>query len=84
VTVLNAAGNVAAVTTTAADGTYALGNLAAGEYTMIAAGYPPARSGSRRGSRTPTICCSAIAPDNHLISLRQCHPAATRRRLTCA
>ena len=44
VTVLDAAGNVAAVTTTAADGTYALDNLAAGEYTVVAAGYPPAAS----------------------------------------
>lgn len=44
VTVLDAAGNVAAVTTTAADGTYALDNLAPGEYTVIAAGYPPAAS----------------------------------------
>ena len=44
VTVLDAAGNVAATTTTAADGTYALDNLAAGEYTVIAAGYPPAAS----------------------------------------
>jgi hypothetical protein len=44
VTVLDAAGNVTAVTTTAADGTYAFENLAAGEYTVIAAGYPPAAS----------------------------------------
>jgi hypothetical protein len=44
VTVLDAAGNVTALTTTGADGTYAVENLAAGEYTVIAAGYPPVAS----------------------------------------
>jgi uncharacterized protein YfaS (alpha-2-macroglobulin family) len=44
VTVLDAAGNVTAVTTTGADGTYSFENLAAGEYTVIAAGYPPVAS----------------------------------------
>ena len=44
VTVLDAAGNVTAVTTTGADGTYSFENLAAGEYTVIATGYPPVAS----------------------------------------
>jgi hypothetical protein len=44
VTVLDAAGNVTAMTTTGADGTYSVEHLAAGEYTVVAAGYPPAAS----------------------------------------
>jgi hypothetical protein len=44
VAVLDAAGHVVAATTTGADGTYEFGNLAAGEYTVIAAGYPPVAS----------------------------------------
>jgi uncharacterized protein YfaS (alpha-2-macroglobulin family) len=44
VTVLDGAGNVTAVTTTGTDGAYSVENLAAGEYTVIAAGYPPVAS----------------------------------------
>jgi len=44
VTVLDAAGNVTAVATTGVDGTYCFDNLAAGEYTVIASGYPPVAS----------------------------------------
>jgi EmrB/QacA subfamily drug resistance transporter len=50
VSLLDAAGRVAAVTTTAADGTYSFENLAAGEYTVIASGYPPAASTVRLSS----------------------------------
>ena len=41
VTLLDAAGNVVASVTTAADGHFRFVDLAAGEYTVIAAGYPP-------------------------------------------
>ncbi|MCL2583427.1 MAG: DHA2 family efflux MFS transporter permease subunit [Streptosporangiales bacterium] len=44
VTLLDPEGSVAGVTTTAADGTYSFENLPEGEYTVIAAGYPPAAS----------------------------------------
>jgi EmrB/QacA subfamily drug resistance transporter len=44
VSLLDGGGRVAGVTTTAADGTYSFENLAAGEYTVIASGYPPAAS----------------------------------------
>lgn len=42
VTLLDAAGNVVATLTTGADGTFRFGDLSCGEYTVIAAGYPPA------------------------------------------
>jgi EmrB/QacA subfamily drug resistance transporter len=42
VTLLDPNGNVAGVTTTGQDGMYWFENLAAGDYTVIAAGYPPA------------------------------------------
>ncbi|MGW2819306.1 MFS transporter [Streptomyces sp. NPDC001415] len=41
VTLLDAAGNVVAGTTTGDDGAYAFADLNAGEYTLIATGYPP-------------------------------------------
>ncbi|MFF8280607.1 DHA2 family efflux MFS transporter permease subunit [Streptomyces lateritius] len=41
VTLVDAAGNVTASATTDADGTYAFADLDAGEYTLIATGYPP-------------------------------------------
>ena len=41
ITVLDAAGNVVAATITGPDGTYVFDRLAAGEYTVIASGYPP-------------------------------------------
>jgi hypothetical protein len=50
VSLLDGTGRVTAVTTTAADGTYSFENLAAGEYTVIASGYPPAASTVRLSS----------------------------------
>ncbi|MFE7778315.1 MFS transporter [Streptomyces sp. NPDC057445] len=41
VTLLDAAGNVVATATTGDDGAYAFADLDAGDYTVIAAGYPP-------------------------------------------
>ncbi|GAB2571836.1 MFS transporter [Streptomyces capparidis] len=41
VTLVDAAGNVLAVTATGPDGAYAFTDLEAGEYTVIASGYPP-------------------------------------------
>jgi hypothetical protein len=41
VTLLDAAGNVVDTMTTGADGTYRFVDLSSGEYTVIAAGYPP-------------------------------------------
>ncbi|MFC8432958.1 MFS transporter [Streptomyces sp. NPDC057253] len=41
VTLLDAAGNVVDTLTTGPDGTFRFADLAAGEYTVIAAGYPP-------------------------------------------
>jgi uncharacterized surface anchored protein len=41
VTLLDAAGNVAGTATTGKDGTYAFTDLDAGDYTLIASGYPP-------------------------------------------
>ncbi|MFE3181429.1 MFS transporter [Streptomyces violascens] len=41
VTLLDAAGNVVAGTTTGDDGAYAFADLNSGEYTLIATGYPP-------------------------------------------
>ncbi|MFI1466809.1 MFS transporter [Streptomyces wuyuanensis] len=42
VTLIDAAGNVVATATTGDDGAYAFADLDAGEYTVIASGYPPA------------------------------------------
>jgi EmrB/QacA subfamily drug resistance transporter len=44
ITVLDAAGNVTAATTTGPDGTYEFESLASGDYTVIASGYPPVAS----------------------------------------
>jgi uncharacterized protein YfaS (alpha-2-macroglobulin family) len=44
VTLLDPEGNVAGVATTGPDGSYSFENLPEGEYTVIAAGYPPAAS----------------------------------------
>lgn len=41
VTLLDAAGNVVDTLTTSADGTFRFVDLSSGEYTVIAAGYPP-------------------------------------------
>ncbi|WP_211590400.1 MFS transporter [Microbispora sp. H11081] len=44
VTLLDAAGNVVGVATTAEDGEYAFTDLAGGQYTIVASGYPPVAS----------------------------------------
>ncbi|MDX3076748.1 MFS transporter [Streptomyces sp. MI02-7b] len=41
VTLVDAAGNVVATATTGGDGAYAFGDLDAGEYSLIASGFPP-------------------------------------------
>jgi hypothetical protein len=41
VTLVDAAGNVVASATTGEDGMYAFTDLDAGEYTVVATGYPP-------------------------------------------
>ncbi|MEV0218252.1 MFS transporter [Streptomyces sp. NPDC050704] len=45
VTLVDAAGNVVATTTTGSDGAYAFSDLDSGAYTVIAAGYPPRATG---------------------------------------
>ncbi|MHB6908647.1 MFS transporter [Streptomyces sp. DB-54] len=45
VTLVDAAGNVVATSTTGADGAYAFTDLNAGDYTVIASGYPPVATG---------------------------------------
>ncbi|GAQ56413.1 MFS transporter [Streptomyces acidiscabies] len=45
VTLVDAAGNVVATTTTGADGAYAFSDLDSGQYTVIATGYPPRATG---------------------------------------
>ncbi|MGW1029250.1 MFS transporter [Streptomyces sp. NPDC002577] len=45
VTLVDAAGNVVATTTTGLDGAYAFSDLDSGEYTVIATGYPPRATG---------------------------------------
>jgi MFS family permease len=45
VTLVDAAGNVVATTTTGSDGAYAFSDLDAGQYTVIATGYPPRAAG---------------------------------------
>ncbi|MEV4459987.1 MFS transporter [Microbispora sp. NPDC049633] len=44
VTLLDAAGNVVGVATTAEDGEYAFTDLTGGQYTIVASGYPPVAS----------------------------------------
>jgi EmrB/QacA subfamily drug resistance transporter len=44
ITVLDAEGNVAAVARTDAEGRYVVSDLPAGDYTVVASGYPPATS----------------------------------------
>ncbi len=53
VLLLDADGNVAAVTGTGPDGTYAFENVPEGDYTVIASGYPPAASRLRVSSGDP-------------------------------
>ncbi|MFD7663226.1 MFS transporter [Streptomyces sp. NPDC059788] len=45
VTLVDAAGNVVATSTTGEDGAYAFTDLDAGDYTVIASGYPPVANG---------------------------------------
>ncbi|MER5220479.1 MFS transporter [Streptomyces flaveus] len=45
VTLMDAAGNVVATTTTGVDGAYAFSDLDSGEYTVMATGYPPKATG---------------------------------------
>ncbi|MFI1204335.1 MFS transporter [Streptomyces sp. NPDC020883] len=45
VTLVDAAGNVVATSTTGTDGAYAFTDLDAGDYTVIASGYPPVAAG---------------------------------------
>ncbi|WP_033320458.1 MFS transporter [Streptomyces yerevanensis] len=45
VTLMDAAGNVVATTTTGIDGAYAFSDLDSGEYTVMATGYPPKATG---------------------------------------
>ncbi|MGA4877492.1 MFS transporter [Streptomyces lydicamycinicus] len=45
VTLVDAAGNVVATSTTGEDGAYAFTDLDAGDYTVIASGYPPVATG---------------------------------------
>ncbi|MFJ9415144.1 MULTISPECIES: MFS transporter [unclassified Streptomyces] len=45
VTLVDAAGNVVATSTTGGDGAYAFTDLDAGDYTVIASGYPPVATG---------------------------------------
>ncbi|MFI7299619.1 MFS transporter [Streptomyces sp. NPDC050121] len=49
VTLVDAAGNVVATTTTGSDGAYAFTDLDGGQYTVIATGYPPRATGISLG-----------------------------------
>ncbi|MGW0943026.1 MFS transporter [Streptomyces sp. NPDC002623] len=49
VTLVDAAGNVVATTTTGSDGAYAFSDLDTGPYTVIATGYPPRAAGISLG-----------------------------------
>ncbi|MCX5537386.1 carboxypeptidase regulatory-like domain-containing protein [Streptomyces sp. NBC_00006] len=53
VTLVDAAGNVIATTTTGPDGAYAFTDLDAGDYSVIATGYPPAAQTLRVGDAEP-------------------------------
>ncbi|WP_432071448.1 MFS transporter [Streptomyces wuyuanensis] len=60
VTLIDAAGNVVATATTGDDGAYAFADLDAGEYTVVATGYPPAAG---------TLTVSGGGVDGHDIEL---------------
>ncbi|MGI5259181.1 MFS transporter [Streptomyces angustmyceticus] len=51
VTLVDAAGNVVATSTTGEDGAYAFTDLDAGDYTVIASGYPPVATGLAVGAQ---------------------------------
>lgn len=60
VTLIDAAGNVVATSTTGADGAYAFTDLDAGEYSVVATGYPPVAS---------TVTVAGHGIDGHDIEL---------------
>jgi hypothetical protein len=60
VTLVDAAGNVVATTTTGLGGAYAFSDLDSGAYTIIATGYPP---------RAATVPLSGTGIDDHDIEL---------------
>ncbi|SCK12958.1 MFS transporter [Streptomyces sp. WMMB 322] len=63
VTLVDAAGNVVATATTGEDGAYGFTDLDAGEYSIIASGYPPVAS---------ALSVDGSGPDSHDIELH--HP----------
>jgi hypothetical protein len=63
VTLVDAAGNVVATATTGEDGAYGFTDLDAGDYSIIASGYPPVASG---------LTVEGAGPDSHDIELH--HP----------
>ncbi|WEO93867.1 carboxypeptidase-like regulatory domain-containing protein [Streptomyces sp. FXJ1.172] len=65
VTLVDAVGNVVASTTTGDDGAYAFSDLDGGQYTLIAAGYPPRAAG---------VTVRGAGVEGHDIELA--HPAA--------
>ncbi|MEU0134890.1 MFS transporter [Streptomyces sp. NPDC006296] len=65
VTLIDAAGNVVASSTTGEDGVYAFADLDAGEYSVIATGYPPVAG---------SLTVSGTGVDGHDIELA--HPGA--------
>ncbi|MGW1721193.1 MFS transporter [Streptomyces sp. NPDC002156] len=60
VTLMDAAGNVVATTTTGLDGAYAFSDLDTGDYTVIATGYPP---------RARQVTVSGAGVDDHDVEL---------------
>ncbi|WP_105971736.1 MFS transporter [Streptomyces geranii] len=60
VTLMDAAGNVVATTTTGLDGAYAFADLDTGDYTVIATGYPPKAS---------PVTVSGAGVDDHDVEL---------------
>lgn len=60
VTLIDAAGNVVTSSTTGADGAYAFTDLDAGEYSVVATGYPPVAS---------TVTVTGHGIDGHDIEL---------------
>lgn len=64
-TLVDAAGNVVRTTITDADGAYAFTDLTAGEYSLIASGYPPVAS---------TLAVEGRGTDSFDMALA--HPAA--------
>jgi uncharacterized surface anchored protein len=55
ITLLDRDGNVAAATTTGADGSYAIPGVPAGDYTVISTGYPPVASAVTVTAGTPQV-----------------------------